>query len=259
MLKAKQIQFSHKKHRILKGVDVSLQFGEVLAIVGPNGAGKSTLINILANEKSISDDNKIYFNEKTFKEWDFKELAFHKAKFSQSNSSDIPLLVKDVVLMGRYPYFSSTPDENDWNVVFDVMDKFEILHLKDNEYNHLSGGEKQRVHLSRAFAQLKNEMTYKLLFLDEPLNNLDVRNQYKVLKEVNEFSKGNNSSIIVLHDLNLAARFADKIVLMKNGEVLAYGDPNEVFQQQIISDAYDFPCAICEHPITSDPMIIFGN
>src|SRR5690625_6163373 len=83
--------------------------------------------------------------------------------------------------------------------------------------------------------------------------NLDVRNQYKVLKKVNQFSKGKNSAIVVLHDLNLAARYADKILLMKNGEVMSYGKPNEVFQQQIISDAYDFPCAICKHPITSDP------
>lgn len=259
MLKAKQIQFSHKKHRILKGVDVSLEYGEVLAIVGPNGAGKSTLINILANEIEISDQNKILFNDKNFKEWDFKELALHKAKFSQSNSNDIPLLVKDVVLMGRYPYFNSAPDQSDWDIVFDAMDDFEILHLKDKEYNHLSGGEKQRVHLSRVFAQLKNETEFRLLFLDEPLNNLDVRNQYKVLKKVNQFSKGKNSAIVVLHDLNLAARYADKILLMKNGEVMSYGAPNEVFQQQIISDAYDFPCAICKHPITSDPMIVFGN
>lgn len=258
MLKGIKIHYSHKKHKILNGVDVSLKQGEVLAIVGPNGAGKSTLINILANEKK-APDTKIYFHEKSFEEWDFKQLAFYKAKFSQSNSNDIPLLVKDVVLMGRYPYFNSTAEKIDWDIVYEVMSEFEILHLKDIEYNHLSGGEKQRVHLSRVFAQLKNQLDFKLLFLDEPLNNLDVRNQYKVLKQVNQFSKGNNSAVVVLHDLNLAARFADTILLMKNGEVLAYGKPSNVFQQKIISDAYDFPCAVCKHPVTSDPMIIFGN
>lgn len=259
MLQANNVTYSHKSHEILKGIDLHLDYGEVLAIVGPNGAGKSSLLNILANEVSLPKQNKVLFQEKNFSSWNTVELAHYKAKFSQANSHDIPLLAKDVVLMGRYPYFNSTPSKSDWSIVHSLMEEFGIFHLKEKEYNRLSGGEKQRVHLARAFVQLKNEKQTKLLFLDEPLNNLDVGNQHKALKMVKQFTTDSNSAIVVLHDLNLASRFADKVLLMKKGKGIAYGKPEEVFLQGVISDAYDFPCAVCKHPITNEPMIVFGE
>jgi len=259
MLKGNQISYSHKKYSILNKIDVSVGFGEFLAIVGPNGAGKSTLLSVLANEISSKQKQSVLFKDKLFRDWNLKDLAQHKAKFSQHNSNDIPLLVHDVVMMGRYPYFSSTPQTADLEAAENSMEETDILHLKSREYNSLSGGEKQRVHLARALAQLKNEVTNKLLFLDEPLNNLDIKHQHRALKTLKEFTQKQNTAIVVLHDLNLAAQFADKILLMKNGEVSAHGKPEEVFNEKTISDAYNFPCAICANPVTQNPMIIFGN
>ncbi len=107
-------------------------------------------------------------------------------------------------------------------------------------------------------AQLENNVAHKLVFLDEPLNNLDIKHQYKALEIIKNFTQKANSAVVVLHDLNLAAQFADKILLMKSGQVSAYGTPQEVFTAKNISSAYNFPCTICEHPITNNPMIIFG-
>jgi iron complex transport system ATP-binding protein len=107
-------------------------------------------------------------------------------------------------------------------------------------------------------AQLQNEIAHKLVFLDEPLNNLDIKHQYKTLEIIKNFTKKANSAIVVLHDLNLAAQFADKILLMKSGKVSSYGTPEEVFTAENISKAYNFPCTICPHPINHNPMIIFG-
>lgn len=259
MIKGHQINYSHKKFPILNNIDVSVGYGEFLAIVGPNGAGKSTLLSVLANEISSKQKQSVLFKDKLFKDWDLKDLAKNKAKFSQHNSNDIPLLIKDVVMMGRYPYFNSTPRPEDLEAVENSMQETDILHLKDREYNTLSGGEKQRVHLARALAQLKNDVTHKLLFLDEPLNNLDIKHQHKALKIIKEFTQKANTAIVVLHDLNLAAQFADRILLMKNGKVTAHGKPQDVFNEKIISDAYNFPCAICANPVTKNPMIIFGN
>src|SRR5690606_9861797 len=155
---------------------------EFLAIVGPNGAGKSTLLNVLANELKSHQPESILFKNKTFRDWDLKTLAHNKAKFSQHNSNDIPLLVKDVVLMGRYPYFHSAPNSDDLKAVESAMNETDVVHLKEREYNSLSGGEKQRVQLARVLSQLQNNVMHKLIFLDEPLNNLDVKHQYKALK-----------------------------------------------------------------------------
>jgi iron complex transport system ATP-binding protein len=257
MIKAHQINYLHKDFHILEGVDVSLGYGEFLAIVGPNGAGKSSLLSVLANEIK-QGKQKILFKDKSIADWEVKELSKHKSKFSQHNSNEIPLEVKDVVMMGRYPYFDSQPHKEDLEAMNKLMYETDVYHLKDREYNTLSGGEKQRVHLSRVMAQLENEIAHKLVFLDEPLNNLDIKHQYKALKIIKNFTKKANSAIVVLHDLNLAAQFADKILLMKSGKVFAYGTPEEVFTAETISQAYNFPCTICGHPITNNPMIIFG-
>ncbi|MDQ0780867.1 heme ABC transporter ATP-binding protein [Chryseobacterium sp. W4I1] len=257
MIKAHQINYLHKDFHILEGVDVSLGYGEFLAIVGPNGAGKSSLLSVLANEIK-QEKQKILFKDKSIEDWEVKELSKHKSKFSQHNSNEIPLEVKDVVMMGRYPYFDSQPHKEDLEAMNKLMYETDVYHLKDREYNTLSGGEKQRVHLSRVMAQLENEIAHKLVFLDEPLNNLDIKHQYKALEIIKKFTKKVNSAIVVLHDLNLAAQFADKILLMKSGKVSAYGTPEEVFTAETISQAYNFPCTICGHPITNNPMIIFG-
>jgi iron complex transport system ATP-binding protein len=256
MIKAQQINYKHKEFFILNEVDVTLGFGEFLAIVGPNGAGKSSLLSILANE--VKTRQQILFKDKNISDWKITEISKHKAKFSQHNSNDIPLEVKDIVMMGRYPYFDAQPKAEDLQATNEMMFETDVYHLKDREYNTLSGGEKQRVHLSRVLAQLQNEITQKLLFLDEPLNNLDVKHQYKALEIITNFTKKENSAVVVLHDLNLAAQYADKILLMKSGKVAAYGTPQEVFTAENISEAYNFPCTICDHPITSNPMIIFG-
>lgn len=257
MIKAHQINYKHKEFHILEGIDVSLGYGEFLAIVGPNGAGKSSLLSILADEVR-SGKQKVVFKDKPIQNWNVKELSMHKAKFSQHNSNDIPLDVKDVVMMGRYPYFDAQPGQEDFEAMNSMMYETDIFHLKEREYNTLSGGEKQRVHLSRVMAQLQNGIAHKLVFLDEPLNNLDIKHQYKALEIIKNFTKKANSAIVVLHDLNLAAQFADKILLMKSGKASAYGTPQEVFTADNISQAYNFPCTICEHPITHNPMIIFG-
>ncbi len=256
MIKAHQINYLHRNFHILDGVDVSLDYGEFLAIVGPNGAGKSSLLSVLANE--VRGKQKILFKDKPITDWEVRELSRHKSKFSQHNSNEIPLQVKDVVMMGRYPYFDSQPRQEDFEAMNKMMYETDVYHLKDREYNTLSGGEKQRVHLSRVMAQLQNEIAHKLVFLDEPLNNLDIKHQYKALEIIKNFTAKANSAIVVMHDLNLAAQFADKILLMKSGKVSAYGTPEEVFTAQNISRAYNFPCTICGHPITNNPMIIFG-
>lgn len=258
MIRAQNLSFSHRNMRILDQIDLHVDRGQMLVIIGPNGAGKSTLLNLLANEKASPKDE-IYFKGKHFADWDAQTLAHHKAKFSQEHNNDIGLQVKDIVLMGRYPYFKTTPAPEDIATIEAMMKKTEVFQMRNRNYNSLSGGEKQRVHLARVFAQLQNDISAKLAFFDEPLNNLDVRHQFRILENIKEFTTKGNSALIVLHDLNLAAEFADNILLLKEGQIVAYGKPQHIFTTNIISKAYDFPCAICENPITQNPMIVFRD
>jgi len=257
MLEANNISYAHRRFTILEGIDVSVRPGELLVIVGPNGAGKSTLLSVLANEMGKTAEP-VIFKKKTFKQWDDKELAQNKAKFSQSNNSDIPLSVADVVMMGRYPYFNASPSEADHDAVRTAMKETDVAALKDRDYNSLSGGEKQRVHLARVLCQLDNDVSEKLVFLDEPLNNLDVLHQHRILHTVKNFTGRGNTAVMVLHDLNLAAQFADRVMLLKKGKIVAHDVPGKVFTKEIISRVYNFPCTICPNPVNRNPLIIFG-
>lgn len=258
MLEACKISYSHKKFSILENIDVSANYGELLVIVGPNGAGKSTLLSMLANEMEHNEES-ILFKKKTFEEWDQKILPLHKAKFSQQNSNDIPLSVTDVVMMGRYPYFNSVPHPSDVEAVMKSMAETDVLSMKDRDYNTLSGGERQRVHLARVLAQLENDIAHKLVFMDEPLNNLDILHQHRILHTLKNFTELGNTAIVVLHDLNLAAQFADQVLLLKKGKIVCHDKPEKVFTKEIISKVYNFPCTICLNPVNQNPLIIFGT
>lgn len=258
MLEAQNISYAHRKFSILENIDVTVNNGELLVIVGPNGAGKSTLLSMLANELSNKEDL-IFFKKKTFHDWDHKELAHSKAKFSQNNSHDIPLTVNDVAMMGRYPYFNSVPHKQDQEAVLKALEETDMAAMRQRDYNSLSGGEKQRVHLARVLAQLDNDVAQKLVFLDEPLNNLDVLHQHRILQTIKNFTKKGNTAIMVLHDLNLAAQFADKVMLLKKGKIVAHDVPGAVFTKEIISRVYNFPCTICANPVNQNPLIIFGT
>jgi len=257
MLKAQNITYAHKDFKILDQIDFLAQQGKMIAIVGPNGAGKSTLLSALSNE--LEKFGNILFKEKCFKEWSNSELSLHKAKFSQQYNSDIPLLVSDVILMGRYPYFDGNPSEIDLQAVEVAMKQTDVFHLKNRDYNSLSGGEKQRVHLARVLTQLDNDISNKLIFLDEPLNNLDVFHQYRILENIKKFTQRGNTAILVMHDLNLTARFSDSVFLMKSGKVVANDAPEKIFTKEIISEVYNFPCTIFQNPVDKKPMIFFGS
>lgn len=258
MLELINICYNVGEKELLKNISLNISWGNIVAITGPNGAGKTTLLKSISKE--ISNKGQILFKGKDIKYLNYKDKATQIGVFSQQYSNFIPLSVQEVVTMGRYPYFNNTPNKEDLDVVNNNILKTDIIELKDEPYDRLSGGEKQRTHLARVFSQLDNNgIKNKLLLLDEPLNNLDVYHQYKTMQHVKEFSRKNNISIVVMHDLNIAAQFADIVLLLKNGSLIAKGKPQEVFTQENIKQAYNFPCKIINNPITHTPMVVFGK
>ncbi|MDR0229315.1 MAG: heme ABC transporter ATP-binding protein [Flavobacteriaceae bacterium] len=257
MIEAHSLNYIAKEHFIINDIDFSCDKGEFIAVLGPNGAGKSTFLSVLANEIHHKE-NKILLKSCEYSNWCKKTLPKHKAKFSQHHNSDIPLNVEDVVMMGRYPYFESIPSDSDKKAIQESMECIDVCPLQHRAYNQLSGGEKQRVHLARVLAQLNNDIDNKLLFLDEPLNNLDILHQHKILNLIKEFVQKDNTAIIVLHDLNLAAQYADKILLLEKGKKIIYDSPEKVLTQEILTSVYKFPCTVTKNPINNNPLIIFG-
>ncbi|WP_264433393.1 ATP-binding cassette domain-containing protein [Flavobacterium agricola] len=247
MIRTNQLSYCLKQAHLLKNINIELMPNEFVAIIGPNGAGKSTLLNALANEiKTIQ--TQVVIKDQPLHAWDLKTLSNHKAKFTQHQTHNINLTVKQVILIGRYAYFEANPQKNDLEVIDKWMQKFQIKHLQNRLYNQLSGGEKQRVHLARVMVQLENSIENKIVFLDEPLNNLDVLHQFTLLQILKEYKKQGHLVVAVLYDINLAGQFADKIILMKNGEVKGFDTPTKVLTEKIISETFNFPCRVHKNP-----------
>ncbi len=256
MLSTRNITYRIDNKILLDDVSVDFEAGKLNLIIGPNGAGKSTFIKVLCNQLQPQNGSVLYEgrNSKTIS---LAEFARIRAVLSQSIELAFPLNVSEVVMMGRYPHFTGKPSAKDEAACEEAMDYFDVLDLADRNYLTLSGGEKQRVNFARVLSQIWYPVkdTCRYLILDEPLTFLDVHYQFDFMHKIIELLKGNDMLVIgVVHDLNLAAKFADKIVLLHHGKVLAAGSKYEVLKKDTIKAAYQLePVIHIEH----DNMYLF--
>ena len=255
MLRIDNISVRFGTTTILDEVSTEFKPGQIVALCGPNGAGKSTLLRVISGELSANNGQVSWANQ-SISQWKANELAKSRAKLSQESRLSFPFLTQEVVEMGRYPYGNNPENQ----VIIDRCIKdVQIEHLIDRRYDTLSGGEKQRVHLARVLAQLSStEQTgnIKLLLLDEPTSALDLKHQESVLQLVHTLVKRENYLvIIVLHDLNLAAAWADTMVMMKDGRLKYSGGINEICTQEVLQDVYNVPTIILNHPTSGRPII----
>jgi iron complex transport system ATP-binding protein len=249
MLIAENIHYSIKKKNILQQIHFELLPGELLSIIGPNGAGKSTLLKILCGELQ-KYSGAVRFSDRELKSIKPKQLALQRAVLSQSVALSLPFKVSEVVIMGRYPHFESIPSLHDKRIAEECLELVGMSHFRDRNYLTLSGGEKQRVHLARVLAQLSgdtNDNTFKILFLDEPVNGLDLKYQYEVMKIARAWMGFNGIVVAVLHDLNLAARFADKILLLNKGQQEILDIPEKVLTKENIKKVYEVEVEVLNH------------
>ena len=245
MLTAHDISFRVGNKSLISNISLQFEPGKLHLLIGPNGAGKSTLIKVLARLLRPQTGS-VSYEGTDIVDASEADLARRRAVLSQAVEVAFPLSVREVVLMGRYPHFGGRPGPVDEQIVDELMQFFDVTEFKDRDYQTLSGGERQRVNFARVLAQLwrlgpasSNVTQSRVLFLDEPLTFLDIRHQIDFMKKVRNFTDAPDVVTVgVVHDLNLAARFADQVVLLNEGRVVARGSANEVLTPDNIRSVF---------------------
>ncbi|OEF97982.1 heme ABC transporter ATP-binding protein [Desulfuribacillus alkaliarsenatis] len=241
---------------ILDGLTLDIKPGEILGIIGPNGSGKSTLLKSILAQLKLEQGH-IYIDSKDLEQWNTKELARKLAVVPQESVMPFAFTVMEVVLMGRHPHLSffENEGEHDYQIAERAMKATNTWHLRDRNVQALSGGERQRVILARALTQEP-----KIILLDEPISNLDIHHQVEVLNLIRQRNEDENlTSVCVLHDLNLAASHCDRLALLYQGKIYAFGTPQEVLTKKNIGEVYDCNPVIMNHPVTGIPQVIMIN
>jgi iron complex transport system ATP-binding protein len=254
-LSAQSISVIRDGQRLLDAVSLELHRGECVALIGSNGAGKSTLLKVLAGQITPDAGSVSLFGTR-LSDWRDRDAARVRAVLPQETSLNFAFTVREIVEMGRFPHCAGALNQHDHAVVVDAMEATEIIALADRNVLSLSGGERARVHAARVLAQVwdvGNGMS-PVLLLDEPTASLDLRHQRSLLNAVSGFVKRHDASVLaVLHDINLTAQWADRIVWLQQGKVCAIGTPDSTMRSELIQEVFDVKAEIARHRLSRKP------
>lgn len=256
MLKIEGLSVSYGPRRVLNSISLDVQAGEVLALIGPNGAGKSTLVRAASGVIPVQA-GKVHANGDDLLGLPVMRRARYLAVVPQAVSMPPAFTVWETVLLGRTPYlnFLGQISNKDEEIARLALQKVDALDLAERRVGELSGGESQRILLARALAQ-----STPILLLDEPTVHLDLQHQENLMEIVHSLAHADHLAVLIaLHDLNLAARYADRVALLVAGEVKAAGTARQVLTPEIISAAYHLPVHVIPHPFADAPLVLPGS
>ena len=252
-ISARGISVSFGHRRILDDINLDIKSGQVTSLLGPNGAGKSTLLKLLSGE--IESDAHVSYFGIDREEWEPQQLARHLGFLPQHSTLSFPFLACEVVELGAIPL--ELPNRETKELALASMEQADVAHLARRPYPSLSGGEKQRVHLARVLTQLYLAGDKKILMLDEPTSALDLAHQHNTLSIARALADDHNTAVIVvLHDLNLAAQYSDRIAILSEGKLVADGTPKMAINSDLIEKVYGYKTVISEHPERGFPMVL---
>ena len=240
---------------LLDAIDLAVQPGQVTAVLGPNGAGKTSLLRVLTGELAPGG-GEVMLDDKPLHSWPSVARARSLAVLPQQSLLNFPFHAEEVVMLGRTPH--DTGRQHDEEIVRQALAAVDCDYLARRPYTHLSGGEKQRVQLARVLAQVWEPVpgAERYLVLDEPTSSLDLAHQQLTQEVVRKLAARNVGVLIVLHDLNLAARCADQLVLLQCGRIAVSGAPRDVLTEQNVNAVFQVNARIGEHPEDGKPLVI---
>jgi cobalamin transport system ATP-binding protein len=246
------LSYSYEDQPILKHLDFHVQDGEFFIIIGPNGSGKTTLLKTICGIEPVHEDNVSLFGH-LLSDYSKRDMAKVLSFVPQIIPADFPFTVLQTVLMGRFPHLGvlGVETELDLEIANQALTFSGVGHLSNRKLNELSGGERQRVFIARALCQEP-----RLLILDEPTASLDLSHQLRVMDLMEQLKQEKGLTIVMVsHDINLAAMYADRVLLMKEGEIVSIGTPWEVLTFQTLENAYECTILVDESPLGHYPRI----
>ncbi|TWH04951.1 iron complex transport system ATP-binding protein [Nocardioides sp. J9] len=240
-IEARGIEVVLGGNQVLRGVDLAVEPGELVALVGPNGAGKSTLLSVLSGDVAATAGS-VDLDGRPLASYSARAAARQRAVQLQHQGLAFGFRVHDVVMMGRSPWYRTPRSADDEDVVADAMRRTDVGHMAERSFPTLSGGEQARTSFARALAQQT-----PVLLLDEPTAAMDIRHQEAVLEVARTLAREGVAVVVVLHDLSLAAAYADRICVLSSGTVRAEGPPAEVLTSSLLTDVYQHPVEVLVH------------
>ena len=249
MITADNVSFSYGTKKVLEDVSLSIEAGTVTSIIGPNGAGKSTLLNIMTGASQPTRGS-VTLDHKKLADFSAAELACRRAVLPQTSKLGFNFTVREVVEMGRMPHLEQHEADSGTDIVGLAMKTTDVFALENRHYLTLSGGERQRVDLARVLAQIWPEQqtgSNAHLFLDEPTNNLDISHQHAVLQAGRRMASHGLGVCCVLHDLNLALSYTDRVILLQEGRVFAHGETEATMTEEALGELFGVKVSVITH------------
>lgn len=249
MIEARGVSYHIGDKRILDDVSLCLEQGKVTAILGPNGSGKSTLMKCLIGVLR-SQEGEVCLDGQPLSAFSVEDLARRRAYLAQGHAIDFPFTVMEVVMLGRHPHMDTGQGGGHDMGARLALERTDTWHLRERLFPTLSGGEQQRVQIARVMAQVQG-LNDGCLFLDEPTSALDLKHQFMVVDILAKLAREQRLAIcVILHDIQLAKRFADQIALLKEGRLYANGSAAEVLDTKNVAYLYEIPEALARDIVT---------
>lgn len=234
MIEVRDIVKKYGDNPVVDNVSLNIEKGKITSFIGPNGAGKSTLLSMISRIMK-KDEGKVIIDGRELEKWDTKELAKKIAILKQSNNINVRLTIKEIVSFGRYPHCEGRLTKEDTKYVDEAIEYMQLKDIEDRYLDELSGGQRQRAYIAMVIAQ-----NTEYVLLDEPLNNLDMKHSVQMMKVlrglVDDLGK---TVVIVMHDINFASVYSDKIVILKDGKIVKDDITDAIISKDVLEDVYE--------------------
>lgn len=234
-IELRHLSKSYQQQRVVNDLSLNIAKGQFTAFIGPNGAGKSTVLSMMSRLIEV-DQGQVLLDGQDLQQMKSADIAKKLAILKQSNHTELRLSIEDLVAFGRFPYSQGRLTEQDRQVIDRCIAYMDLDALRHRQISELSGGQRQRAYIAMILAQ---DTDY--ILLDEPLNNLDMKHSSQIMRVLKDLAENHGKSIIVvIHDINFASVYADHIIAMKEGELLYQGHPQQLMDERILQDIFDF-------------------